>query len=650
MKRRTAITIACLIIALCIWLIVYFCTAKDSSRFTVVSNGPLKMRLWGIRPDAGDAIYDPNGEKIMEILGLNRWEKTVWENTLYRHDLIFEMLDVCEPVTFYRGRYFADGEEIPRGRWIWDDFAFDYEGRKLRWFQTTFARTVRKPFLFGAWKRDIPVDKIDLSFQYFYGPPRSPICVFKGPFAAGAKISDETGLYEISFVPHPDPSRTELVLRCRAKQGIAEDARALFYHVRGRRYYTMKGWQAGKWKPGKPTRKELLFAIPSIRLESTAMITVGEEPFEITFKNLNLTLFTSEHRHYAEHLDRIAERLDPKHSATRWDQHHFRDPNEALKVVDVIRGKQIYKVCSNLWWRRNDEFVFDPSTMNAEQSQRLKQAALAWSKAIDPDIREQAMRLGLHCGWPEFVDIALDILDCPHRNSSNARDAADALEAYKRNLSEQNIERIAEALSKEDDTNVIYRLQRCLEYPKSPARVIAMWALADHDRPWLYVPAIRYLDSWRELDGKHDSLPERFKIRVFLIAGPDGFSDPNEIAPKASALLLALLSDQLLSHHSGTFTRLLTHVPESIDRKAVTTAIAESLRGMEYRGSWSIWEAIDRSVRHLNHWHGINIGGLGSDIRKMTPDLNRLEFEAIAAEAIEWYDSEYKTSDANVGD
>ncbi len=64
MKRRTLITVAILGAALTVGLVLYLCAQLDNSRVTVTSTGPLDIRLWGIRPDAGDAIYDPNGKKI----------------------------------------------------------------------------------------------------------------------------------------------------------------------------------------------------------------------------------------------------------------------------------------------------------------------------------------------------------------------------------------------------------------------------------------------------------------------------------------------------------------------------------------------------------------------------------------------------------
>ena len=80
----------------------------------------------------------------------------------------------------------------------------------------------------------------------------------------------------------------------------------------------------------------------------------------------------------------------------------------------------------------------------------------------------------------------------------------------------------------------------------------------------------------------------------------------------------------------------------------MTAVMIESLRHVEYRRDWSIWWPISTIVRYLNLWHGLDIGGLGSNIRKKPPDLDKMALEAIAAEAIEWYDTVYKATDPNV--
>jgi hypothetical protein len=152
---------------------------------------------------------------------------------------------------------------------------------------------------------------------------------------------------------------------------------------------------------------------------------------------------------------------------------------------------------------------------------------------------------------------------------------------------------------------------------------------------------------WRELDGPFDSLPEKLKPRIFLTLGPRRFSDPDLIAPKASALLLTLLSSELFNRDSGTYGWLLYYAPENIDRRAMTDKMIESLRHMKYRRSWGMWSTISRIVKYLNLWHDLDIGGLGTDVRKKTPDLDKMDLEAIAAEAVKWYDTVYKGAHPN---
>ena len=114
MKRRTIITAALVGTALTVGLILCLCAQLDNSRVTVTSTGPLDIRLWGIRPDAGDSICDINGKKIRDTFGLGRRDTTVWKDNLHRHDFIFEISDTNVPITFRPLRYSANGEEY---RW-----------------------------------------------------------------------------------------------------------------------------------------------------------------------------------------------------------------------------------------------------------------------------------------------------------------------------------------------------------------------------------------------------------------------------------------------------------------------------------------------------------------------------------------------------
>ncbi|UCF15829.1 MAG: hypothetical protein JSW59_20730, partial [Phycisphaerales bacterium] len=475
MKRRTIIT--AVLLGLTVGLILYLCAHLDNHCVTVTSTGPLDIRLWGIRPDAGDTIYDPNGNKIMDTLGVARGETTVWKSDLYRHDFIFETPATDDPVLFHKLQYLVNGSTYEGGNFAQRRFHFEHKGRTLWWFQTTINRTMRKSLLFGLWKKDVPINRIDLNLKYYCGPPHNPICMFKGPFEIGRKVADETGSYDIFLMEYgsSDPVVLDLYLYMK-RRARPFPPRALFYDAAGKRHFS-----GNYWSPADPNMTVIKCRLPSLPLEDIVSITIGEEPFEITVRNLSLRSPNSEHRTYAEHLDRIAERLDPKRDPKRLERYRFRSLNEILKVLDVIRGDKIQAVCRGLCNQR------DIATLNATQSQRLKQNVLRWARAMDPEIRASAARLGLHCRWPEFVDVAFDLLEYPDRHRSRAvgpaGDAATGLSSFREHLSERDVERIAEILPRHTDYRIIHKLQHCLEQPKSPARTKALWDLADCEHP-----------------------------------------------------------------------------------------------------------------------------------------------------------------------
>jgi hypothetical protein len=656
MKRRTLITIVLLGVALAVCLVLYVRIQVGNTRFSINYTGPLDIRLWGIRPDAGDTIYDPNGNKVLDTLGIARNETTVWRDNLYRRDFIFEILDTNEPIAFLPLRYSANREEDRRGSFLKGSLYFERHGRNFGWFQTVIPRTKRQSFLFGIWKKEVPVDRIDLHLRYYYGPPNKPICVFKGPFEFEVdrklhrvtSVTDETGLYELSFdlVPSTSASPSELVMLLSTKRQIDPVADILFYDAGDKCLYVRRGC------PHKiPAGEGIGYSIPRSVLKNTAKITVGEQPFETTVRNLKLDSPNSERRTYAERFDKMVEILKSGRAPTRYVRHNFRDISELLKVIEVLRGEQICQVSRNLCFRRMGMLYIDPDTLDAEQSQKLKQVVLRWADAMDPEIRVNAIRLGLHCEWPEFFDMAFDLLEYPNRNYFDeavpVRDIAEVLYSHREKLSERDINRIAMILPRLTNPNAIRRLLYCVGRPKSPARLTALWDMANSDRPWLWTDAIWLLLMWRELEGKYDSLSEKLKPRVFLVAGPNRFSNPAQIAPKVSELQLSLLSSQLLTHHGGTFSTLIARIPESTDKRAMTEVMIESLRYMEYRRDWSVWKAISRIARYLNLWHGMDIGGLGSDVRKEIPALDKMDLEAVAVEAIEWYDKKSRSADPN---
>ncbi|MHC4570086.1 MAG: hypothetical protein ACYTE3_30555 [Planctomycetota bacterium] len=572
---------------------------------------------------------------------------TVRKSDLCRHDFIFETPATDEPVFHGKLQYLVNGSRFGPVDFAQRTFHFEHKGRTLWWFQTTISRTAIRSLPFGIWRRRVPVDRIDLNLQYYCGPPRKPICMFKGPFEVGKTVVDETGLYRIFLMEYGSSTPPVLDLHVYGKPRIDSAARALFYAAEGKRHVVAKSWS-----PADPNSPAIRYRFSNLSPEDIELITIGEEPFEIAVRNLNLDSLKGEHRTYAEHLDKIAERLDLERDPKRLERYRFKSLNEMLKVMDVIRGDKIPDVCHSLCSSSDGKSRLERANISADQLQRLRQTALRWAGAMDPEIRAAASRLGLHCGWPEFVDIALELLKHPlpghPRAVGPAGDASKALYYFREQLSERDVERIAEILPPQTDARIFNGLHKCLEHPKSPVRIRALWSLANCDQPWHWSRAIRQLSSWNEFDGKQDSLPEELKVRVFLMLGPRGFSDPNQIAPKASDLLLSLLSSELLTHYHITYSSLLLNIPENIDRRVMTDVMIESLRNAEYGPQgYSFSVAISRIVKYLNLWYDVDIGGLNSDTKKRDARLYRKYMDTVASEAVKWYDTVYTGADPN---
>lgn len=645
MKIRTRIISVVLLAAVAAGIVLLYPTLRRG-RVTVVSAGPLDIRLWGIRPSAGDTIYDPKGRKILDTLG-NTGDFPTWKDDSQRCDFIFELPETNEPPLFFALPEISDsrGDRLMgSGSWRLEY----YKGKRLLWITRTFPRTFRKSILFDLYKVDARVNAIGLKLEYYHGPPGAALFMLAGPFRRPCEMTSDDDVYKVTFTQEADAREYQFELT--TKKNLHGRIHVIAYDNLGRRHRaSVQSWSSAR----EGTRAT--YNVPEVPVEMLRQIAFGENPSSITFQNIGLDPGGRRKRSHAEYLDKMAKRLDREHSAEELANNRFKDADEAFKVIDVVRGAHILRAGQALMGGGKSGKRLNPAELSPKQAQRLKQTLNRWTQAIDPEIRATGAWVGLFCKWPEFIEPALKLLD--YRNPSRSRTqapfyAAYALYHYSEGLDDRHIERIKESLLRHDDNSVINYLKRCLSSTRSPARIKALWELADSDRAWLWWHAISTLLQWRELDGEYDSLPEKIKPRLFLVAGADGFSDPDQIAPKAYSLLPEMLSAQLLQSDSGVFYRVLGMLAENLDRKKATAAMIRCLRGVEdYRLSRGVRantiRAVNRIVKHINLWYGMNIGGLGSDIAKLTSDRQKYDWSKITAEAIEWNENRSTAVDAN---
>jgi hypothetical protein len=349
----------------------------------------------------------------------------------------------------------------------------------------------------------------------------------------------------------------------------------------------------------------------------------------------------------------MASRMNLKLDPEKLDDYRFENADDALEVIDIVRGRHILWAAEAILreGRRTRAKRTDPLILTDEQEKRLKKALSRWLRAWDLEFRSSAIQLGLNYDWPEFVEPALELLKSePLQYDYKVREArvgtAYALERYREKLSDDAIGRIGEILLSRDDKRILYSLRKCLSWPRSQAKVDALLVLAEDERAWLWWDAISKLTQWDEFRGKEDSLPDKLKIRLFAVRGSHGFSNAKQIAPQAKDLLDGLLTPQLLAFDSATFGTILMKIAINPDKSFATTALINFLRLIKDYDDYVVG-CIDRTVKHINLWHGLDIGGLGNDTAGSTPELDKYDWTAITAEAIEWYDNKYDSDNAS---
>jgi len=649
MKIRTRIISVVLFAAVAAGIVLLYHTVRRG-RVTVISTGPLDIRLWGIRPDCGDTIYDPKGRKILDTLGSTAWHFPTWKDDSQRCDFIFELPDTNEPPLFFTLGEISDSRE---GRLMGSGNRRleYYKGKRLLWITRTFPRTFRKSILFDLFKVDARINEVGLQLDYYHGPPGAALFTLKGPFNRSCEMTSDDGEYKVTFTPETDANEHQFEFT--AKKNLQGYMRVIAYDnlgrrhlmdLRNRRSYSTEGTRAG-------------YNLPKVPVETLRQIAFGETPRSITFQNIGLDPGGRRKRSYAKYLDKMAARLDGEHSAHKMAHYRFQDADEALGVIDVVRGALILRAGRALMGGGKSGKRLNPAELSPKQAQRLRRTLNRWTEAIDPEICGMGVQVGLFCEWFEFIEPALKLMD--YRNPSRPRTkapfyVANALYHCIERLDERHIERIKESLLRHDDGSVIYYLKRCLSGARSPARIKALRELADSDRTCLWWDAIATLLHWREFDGECDSLPEKIKLRVFLLAGTAEFSDPDRIAGKAYSLLPELLTPQLLYCDSSVFSRVLRVLAENLDRKKATAAMIRCLRGIaDYQLSgmsmqaWGRTRVVEKIFKYINLWHGLDIDGLGFDNAKSAGYRSTDDWSKIIAEAIEWYESWSTAIDAN---
>jgi len=641
--RTIIVLLAAIVIGAMSWLVV-----RWNSRIVVTTDGPLDIRLWGIRPCAGEAIYDTSGKEIYRTLGCTG-DNPICGNNSHRFDFIFE-LPKTDDVPLFRGSsgLRLNGEVRSRGGSFVQGI-LECEGKRLLWQRVTFDRTFQKSVLGGLRTVNCDVDSVDITLEYYYGPPGKIRFTLTGPFEPNSTVTSEDGMYTVSFTRDAADyveyySLFELSTSSRFDMSEA----VVVYDMSGERHLTdVVNSSIG------PEGSRFEYRIGAVPLGNVAVIAFGEQPHRITFRNINLKAAGVERRRHAAYLDEMAAKLNLKLAPEKLARYQFQSGEEAIEVIDIVRGRHILWAAEAIFKTDLKTGRSAPPTLESEQGQRLKGTLFRWLDAWDTRIRVLAIRLGLLYDWPEFVEPALELLGkeaikYEYKRQSALQYTATALAKYSDKLSDEAIGRIREILLSRDDYMILGGLRTCLGRTKSQAKADALWELAKDDRVWLWWYAIEKLAKWEEFEGKYDSLPDKLKVRLFAVMGSQGFSNAEQIAPQTNVLLAESLTPKLVELDSPTVFKIIEKIAANPDRRFATTALIDSLRRFEGLYLFPMYP-VGKTVKYINLWYGLDIGGLGSNVNRQTFESYKYDWPAITAEAIEWYESTQDANDANSG-
>ena len=373
---------------------------SDESRFNV-GGGPLDIQLLGVRPDAGDDIYDAEGKKLEKALGpIGLWEDP-WGSDKQRRDFIFELPAVDKQVLFDRWHHlYHSGTNTGLG--VGRGWSLGRSGKQeLFILMTTFKKTYLKRTAY-FFTRQVPVHKVDLELRYFCGPPLDPVCTFSGPFAFGTKTFADGGLsYELTPEKFEPPfSESHIRFRFSGGRELGTNPTVIIYDTSGSRHLMET---VGLGKNG------LVFEHSQLPLDKIAAITVGEKPHERTFRNIVVDYPDRPVREYPEYLDRMADILGITNlSKEELSTYRFKDPNEAIAVIGIVRGRG--HTASAVEALMFGKPAIDISGLEPQVHEKIRHTANIWASAVDPRMKARGVQLGLIGRWPEFFEQALEIL------------------------------------------------------------------------------------------------------------------------------------------------------------------------------------------------------------------------------------------------
>ncbi|MEJ2648652.1 MAG: hypothetical protein P8016_09625 [Sedimentisphaerales bacterium] len=671
MPKIVRLALLCLLAMVILAAILLSTSRMTHPKMSVINNSPLDIKLVGVRPDSGDELFDANGGKIGEFPEFPVVYTDSWSPQSQCRDFIFEVPEVKDQLIFATFQKISVSEN---NRSLSAGFRRNYsaisEPNSLT-YSVTFNRSYRRnliPFL----NISKQIDYIDFTLRYFYGPRLKATRTFIGPFVMDRAVkAQENENSEITF-RETDTHNTGIQIHFKSSEYLESIQPVFLYDKKGKRY--IPGAMNGHGGSGG-----IDYRYDNIPLspDEIAAVTFGEQPYEITFKNIKVRYNNLPPPEYPECLDAMAQRLNLSGlTGEQLRQYDFKNPQEAIEAIDILQSrthilKALQTIRFNLYnsGSPSQDMIAVKSNPKVQISQldlaaqdRIHQTALKWIQ--NSNIKQYGIELGLMGKWPEFFDLAIERLNrkipdnylTPETERmwrEEHREIISVMLDYRpKTLTSEQVLKIKQLILDADDNTVLQQAFYLLDRTKSQETTDALRDLAQDDKPWIWWRAI---NAWYPRAAKngsvYDQVPENIKVKLLLFLSNKSDESLNA---KLKDSLKQIFTPELARLDSGAWDSVRKKIAQKFNKKEAAGIYINYLRLLQKETTsrkWildntkPVWNVI-YIIRVLNVWYDMNIGNIGTgeiDLSLEVKLRNLAAFKNLIDEVLDWYEDNQDT-------
>ncbi|HKK17188.1 MAG TPA: protein kinase [Opitutales bacterium] len=593
------------------------------------------IELFGVMPNGGSKIYDANGHRIGEGPPVGPWD---WSEEKQATALIFE---IPEDVTldWHRSLKIRESETGKPLGLVFGVRTSNYLGKSRRIQTMSVDRTYERKTRFGG-SDQVPIEKIDITLQYYLPGQGRATCTFRGPFELQQSVKAEEGGVGVIRPGFGENGSSAVPWYHLTAFGVTKDRsdyQPIFIYDKAGNRYPIFGKSPDISGDGETRNVELKFWFDKLPPNEISAITFGEKGQQKTFRDICIQpQYRLDHPPY---IDVMASALGlDAMSYKQLQDYTFTDVDEAIRVIDIVHGHHFHKA-----WQKIEGKDF--ASFSSEQQQKLRRVARSW---LGQD-SAFGIGLGLRGQWPEFVEPAFQRLRQPLANYDRNIIIL-ALRNHYKNFDPEELMEIAKILENSDDLLDLYALLLVLEMNSDrPGGREALMHLARSEKVWLWWPAIKRLNMDREL--MFGQMDRELQVKYLAQFGSERGLD-RELIFRARMRLANSLSAHLALISGETSRDVLRTVIDDLPRVEAEAVLLDLLE--DILKHWSDPKFLENSsrgmdlavrwvVRQLNIWHDLNLGGITADGHRQGL-VQGIDGYQVAREALSYFGRDFPAS------